>query len=99
MRSTMSSPPPRLDNGCDWIGIDLDNNTTNSVVQYNYTHDNFNSGLYIFFDAPGTSNNLTLRYNISENDSWGGFMGFGAIVISVSGAPNVYIYGNTTFNN
>jgi Right handed beta helix region len=91
-------PAPRYDNGCDWIGIDLDNNTINSVVQYNYTHDNFNSGLYIF-DVSGTANNLTLRYNISENDSWGGYLGFGAIAISVSGAPNVYIYGNTTFNN
>jgi hypothetical protein len=68
------------------------------VIQYNYTHENFNSGLYIF-DTWGTSDDVTIRYNISENDSQGGFMGFGSIGISVNGPGKMWVYNNTTFNN
>jgi hypothetical protein len=86
--------------GCDWLGIDLDNGTVGVTVQYNYTHDNFGSGLYLF-DGDGSVawNNNTLRYNISQNDSTGGFTGFGAIGISTPRSPNLYVYGNTVFNN
>jgi Collagen triple helix repeat (20 copies) len=92
-------PVPRFDTGCDWIGIDLDNNTNSSVVQFNYTHDNYNSGLYLFDGAGGNWDNNTLRYNISERDSWGGFTGFGAIGISIPNSRTIFVYGNTTFND
>jgi len=86
-------------NGCDWIGIDFDSETTDSIMQYNYTHDNFNSGLYLFHTGSGVWDNNTVRYNISENDNTAGMPGFGAIGISLSTNSKVYIYNNTVFNN
>jgi hypothetical protein len=85
--------------GCDWIAIDFDSQTTNSIMQYNYTHDNFNSGYYLFHTGIGVWGNNTIRYNISENDNTAGMPGFGAIGISLSTNSKVYIYNNTVFNN
>src|SRR5207302_2714042 len=59
--------------GSDGGGFDLDNNSTNCVVQYNYSHDNVGAG-YLIFDYDdhtgqiSTSNNI-VRYNLSENDA------------------------------
>jgi hypothetical protein len=53
----------------DGGGFDLDGGTTNSIIQYNYSHNNMGPGYLIaqFADARTMSNN-TIRYNISEND-------------------------------
>jgi hypothetical protein len=85
--------------GCDWIAIDADNGSQNVVIQYNYTHDNFNSGYLLFDGNTDPWNNNTVRYNISQNDSAGGMLNFGCISISSPHAVNVYVYGNTCFNN
>jgi hypothetical protein len=53
----------------DGGGFDLDGGVTNSVVQYNYSHDNFGSGYLIcqYEGAPRFANNV-VRYNMSQDD-------------------------------
>ncbi len=53
----------------DGGGFDLDQNTRNSAVQYNYSHGNAGAG-YLLAHAPDNTNHSgnTIRYNISEND-------------------------------
>ena len=84
--------------GCDGLGFDLDGGVINSVMQYNYSHDNDGSGYLLgqFENARPWGNN-TIRYNISENDgkvnegSIGLFKGPGT---TMSGAS---IYNNTIY--
>ena len=84
--------------GCDGLGFDLDGGVTNSVMQYNYSHDNDGAGYLMgqFENAKPWSNN-TVRYNVSENDgvanqgSIGLFKGPGT---TMSGAS---IYNNTIY--
>jgi PA14 domain/Right handed beta helix region len=83
--------------GSDGGGIDFDAGVTNSVMQYNYIHDNDGSGINLAQSSPVRvqfSNN-TVRYNISQNDgrksiSWGGIMMAGPTQTS-------QIYNNTIF--
>ena len=53
----------------DGAGFDLDGGVTNSVVQYNYSHDNDGAGYLLaqFEGAPPFYGNI-LRYNLSVND-------------------------------
>lgn len=50
--------------GCDWVAYDLDGGTSNSVVEYNYGHDNAGTCL-LQFPAPGPN---IFRYNVCENN-------------------------------
>jgi hypothetical protein len=86
----------------DGDGFDIDGGTYNSLIQYNYSHDNQGAGLALYQDGngiskPGFSNN-TIRYNISEND--GRNLNYGGISIwngsTVAMADN-YIYNNTVY--
>jgi hypothetical protein len=54
----------------DGGGFDFDGGTTNSIMQYNYSHDNDGAGFLIcsYENAPHTFNNNIVRYNISVND-------------------------------
>jgi hypothetical protein len=56
--------------GCDGLGFDFDGGMTNSVMQYNYSHDNDGAGFLLgqFDYARPWANNM-VRYNISENDA------------------------------
>ena len=85
----------------DGGGFHFDGHTTNSVMQYNYSHDNDGAGYLICsYEGAGNSNNNTVRYNISANDArkqrhaaihlWTG---------SPKDAPihNTQIYGNTIY--
>ena len=84
--------------GCDGLGFDLDGGVTNSIMQYNYSHDNDGSGYLLgqFPNARPWSNN-TMRYNIGENNgvtngaAIGLFKGPGT---TMSGAN---IYNNTVY--
>jgi len=83
----------------DGDGFDLDVGTTNSVIQYCYSHDNFGAGY--LFSQQGTepwSDNV-LRYNISEDDGWGGRLG--AITYyseeSQLGLDGSWVHGNTVY--
>jgi hypothetical protein len=54
----------------DGDGFDFDGGMTNSVMQYNYSHDNDGYG-YLLYNYPGAPHpwaNNVLRYNISDND-------------------------------
>lgn len=90
--------------GCDWDGIDLDGGVLNSIVEYNYTHNNGGAGLLAFMGP--VDNNWgpnTYRYNISENDltlsQLNGF--FGAVTFSNEGGalPLLRFYNNTIYNS
>lgn len=82
----------------DGGGFDLDGGCTNSVMQYNYSHDNQGAGYLLaqFPDAPAM-HDVTIRYNISENDGQGD--GQGALAVWSSGANGgivrAAIYNNT----
>jgi hypothetical protein len=56
----------------DGGGFDLDGGTTDSVIQYNFSHDNQGAGYgaFQFEGARAYGNNVT-RYNISQNDGFG----------------------------
>lgn len=54
--------------GCDWDGFDLDNQVSNSTIQYTYSHDNFGGGQIMFFTAALSAqwHDNTYRYNVME---------------------------------
>jgi len=87
----------------DGGGFDFDGGTTNSILQYNYSHDNDGAGYLIcsYENAPHTYNNNTVRYNISVND--GQKNNYDGIVFW-TGSPeedpirNTQIYGNTIYS-
>jgi hypothetical protein len=77
----------------DGGGFDLDGAMLNSILQYNYSHDNDGSGFFLaqFTYARRHSGNI-IRYNISENDGRkNGYAG-----IDIWGAvENAYVYNNS----
>jgi hypothetical protein len=80
---------------CDWVAYDLDAGVTNSIVQYNYSHDNAGPALLAYAkDAWGPN---TFRYNISQNDNLMMINGGGAVAISAGGVS--YVYNNTIFRS
>lgn len=77
----------------DGGGFDLDENVTNSRVQYNYSHGNDGSGYLLAHRFNNTKHHTNvIRYNVSEND--GRKNGTSAIAIWGS-VRNADIYGNT----
>lgn len=84
----------------DGGGFDFDGGCTNSIMQYNYSHDNAGAG-YILAQYSGAPlmSNITIRYNISENDSRKGDQGVVHLWASSysGGIKNVNIYNNTVF--
>jgi len=86
---------------CDWDAYDLDVGVTNSVVQYNYSHDNAGPCL-LAYNAEVWGNN-TFRYNICENDNTTLSTGNGLIFLmaptGTGGDGIARVYNNTIFNN
>jgi hypothetical protein len=76
----------------DGGGLDLDINTKNSIIQYNYSHDNDGAGYLLCCDGNNSGN--VVRYNISQNDARKN--GFGAIH-SYGAINNASIYNNTVY--
>ncbi|MDZ7959636.1 MAG: right-handed parallel beta-helix repeat-containing protein [Aulosira sp. DedQUE10] len=79
----------------DGDGFDLDQNVSNSVVQYNFSHDNDGAGFLLSQGADNLNHTgNTIRYNISQNDArklnYGGIHIFGQV-------RNAEIYNNTVF--
>lgn len=69
----------------DGGGFDLDGGCTNSILQYNYSHDNQGPGyLLAQFGGAPAMHDLTVRYNISQNDARG--YSQGAIELYSSGS-------------
>ena len=79
----------------DGGGFDLDGGMVNSIMQYNYSHDNDGSGFFLaqFTYAKIHSGNI-IRYNISKND--GRKNGYAGIDIWGE-VENAYIYNNIIF--
>jgi hypothetical protein len=90
--STVSAGGPNA-GGCDWDGFDLDIGVTHSVVQYNYSHDNWGAGYLAYVSGAWGPN--TYRYNISVGDGYGK-KGFGALTVANWGntAGTMYVYNN-----
>jgi len=80
----------------DGGGFDLDGGVTNSVIQYNYSHDNDGSGygMYQFSGARPWHDNI-VRFNRSVNDARKN--GYGALGFwnGGSGLKNAEFYNNT----
>src|SRR5262245_42803489 len=67
----------------DGGGFDFDWDTTNSVMQYNYSHDNYGPG-YLLCAQYHKGDSNTVRYNISQNDG------------RTNGRGAIQLYGNIT---
>ncbi|MFC8850072.1 MULTISPECIES: right-handed parallel beta-helix repeat-containing protein [unclassified Micromonospora] len=76
--------------GTDGQGFDVDLGSSNTRVQYNYSHDNEGGFLLLM---GGYSNSTVARYNLSVNDGWGGQKG--VITFSYGVPAPVRIYHNT----
>jgi len=88
--------------GGDGGGFDLDGGCVNSVMQYNYSHDNHGSGYLICqYSGAGEFKDNVCRYNISENDGIGCRYPMGAIHFYSSGSSggiqNTQVYNNTVY--
>ncbi len=87
----------------DGGGFDFDAGTTNSVMQYNYSHDNDGAGYLICSHKNAhTYNNNIVRYNISVNDCRKKTHG---AINFWTGSPiedpirNTQIFGNTIYSS
>ncbi len=81
--------------GVDGQAFDNDFYSKNTVVQYNYSHDN-QGGFMLMEGQPivgGT--NLTVRYNLSVNDAYSGVKGVFTSEYGTVGTVN--IYNNTIY--
>lgn len=86
--------------GCDGLGFDLDGGVTNSIMQYNYSHDNDGAGYLLgqYDNARPWANNI-VRFNISENDgrtNAGGITLFKGAGTTMTGLK---IYNNTVYTS
>jgi len=88
-------------NYADGGGFDFDWWTFNSTMQYNYSHDNDGAGFLVCSCVRGSRlNNVTVRYNISEND---GRKNFNPGIYLTGGShqefKDVKVYNNTVYNS
>jgi hypothetical protein len=80
----------------DGAGFDLDGGVTNSVMQYNYSHDNDGGGYdLVDWQHEGNVNN-TVRFNVSENNARNGRYGGICLFYDVK---DVMIYNNTVYSS
>ena len=83
----------RTASATDGGGFDFDWNVTNSVMQYNFSHDNDGPG-YMLGAGPTMNRGNVVRYNVSQND--GRKNGKGAIYVW-GGVTDAAIHNNTIF--
>jgi len=72
---------------CDVGAYDFDSNVFDSVMQYNYSHDNDGPGWLLH----GNASNNTVRYNISVND---GLRNGPAAILNINGGGLSRFYNN-----
>jgi hypothetical protein len=84
----------------DFAGYDVDIFSAGTIIDSNYSHDNYNSGFMLFSNGDCSWNNNTITNNISQNDQRAGMTGFGAISIYLPGNcnPTVTVKNNTSYN-
>lgn len=86
----------------DGNGFNFDGGSQDCIMQYNYSHDNDGGGFILFQYGNLETKNITIRYNISEND--GLFLKQGAIHAQINTnvthhLKDVFIYNNTIYND
>ena len=83
----------------DGGGFDFDGGVTNSVLQYNYSHDNYGSGYLIcqYDGAPRFANN-TIRYNVSQDDGLFDHNAGIFIWVGGKGMESTLVHNNTIWN-
>jgi hypothetical protein len=79
----------------DGDGVILDV-TNDSIMQFNYTHDNDGAGLFLFAETGATSTRNVIRYNISQNDARTQQDTYGGIFVGAD-VIDADIYNNTVF--
>jgi len=80
----------------DGDGFDLDGGVQNSIMQYNYSHDNDGPGFLVAqFAGARNMKNLTVRYNISERDG----RGLGSLIWSGDPAGKITAERIDFYNN
>jgi Right handed beta helix region len=86
-----------LSSSSDGDGFDFDGGTINSVMQYNYAHDNQGAGILSWeYAGARRMNGNTIRCNICQND---GLNSFYAELTTGGGAlTNQHIYNNTLYS-
>lgn len=82
----------------DGCGFDFDGLTTNCVLQYNYSYENWGAGVLLCaWDETVPCKNNVVRYNILENDGQG--IQFAGIAIYGAGwMSNTAVYNNIIYN-
>jgi hypothetical protein len=89
----------RTGGAADGGGFDFDGGVTNSMLQYNYSHDNDGAGYLVwnYQDAPHELRGNIIRYNVSEND--GRKQAYGGIHIGTADKPvrDLLAYNNSVF--
>jgi hypothetical protein len=87
----------RTGKSVDGGGFDFDGGVSNSILQYNYSHDNDGAGylLYVYPGAPYTFRKNVCRYNISVNDGRKNHYGGIWLGNDGSGVRDLEIYNNT----
>ena len=84
----------------DGGGFDFDGGMTNSVLQYNYSHDNFGSGYLICqYDGAGPFADNVVRYNISQDDGLKAHDAGIYVWVGGRGMKGALVHNNTIFNN
>lgn len=74
----------------DGMGYDVDEGTTGTVFQYNYSHDNA-GGFLLLCTAGGVVRDAVVRYNVSQNDRYRG--------VEMCSGPieSAHVYNNTIY--
>ena len=90
----------RTNSTADGGGFDFDGGVTNSLMQYNYSHDNEGAGYGIYqFAGARPFHHNTVRYNVSADDARKG--SYGAIDFwngnGRNGISEVDVYNNTVY--
>lgn len=84
---------PNIDDG---QAIDADDTCVDTLVQYNYSHDNANGFLLLF--NMNNNGHAVVRYNISQNDG-GPFITFSCKDSQYPMVATAEVYNNTCFTN
>lgn len=86
--------------GIDGGGFDFDGGVTNSILQYNYSHDNHGSGYLICqFEGASAFRKNTVRYNISQDDGLTNHNAGIYVWVGGAGMESTDVYHNTIFNS
>jgi hypothetical protein len=80
-------------NVVDGQAYDVDLLTKNSIVQYNYSHDN-EGGMILLMGGLFSGTDATVRYNLSVNDA---FVANGVFTLSSGLMSGAKIYNNTAY--